>query len=352
MLLIDSHLDLAMNALNWDRDLDQDVYDIRRREAGMTQKGRARGTTTLPEMRKGEVAVSLATVIARTAREGSPATGAATQEISYAKAQGQLAYYRVLEAQGKVRILAEAASLTAHVDAWRQPGAHEPLGFILSMEGADPIAWPEQVESWWDDGMRVVGLSHYGISAYAHGTGTEGGLTDLGGPILREMERVGMVLDLTHLADRAFWEALECFGGPVLASHNNCRALVPGDRQYSDAQIQAIVERGGVIGAALDAWMLYPGWVKGETSNAVVGLSAVADHIDHVCQLAGNARHAAIGSDLDGGYGTEQCPHDLDTIADLQKIADLLRARGFAEADVEAVMHGNWIRFFTEAWKG
>ena len=160
-----------------------------------------------------------------------------------------------------------------------------------------------------------------------------------------------MVLDLTHLADQAFWEALECFEGAVLASHNNCRALVPGDRQYSDEQLRAIVERGGVVGAALDAWMLHPGWIKGETPNAVVGLDAVADHIDHVCQVAGNAWHAGIGSDLDGGYGTEQCPHDLDTIADLQKIAGLLRARGYAETDVEAIMHGNWIRFFTEAWK-
>lgn len=350
MLLIDAHLDLSMNALNWDRNLDLDAYAIREKEKGMSQKGRARGTTAFPDMRRGHVGVAVATVIARTARPNSPADGAACQEISYAKAQGQLAYYRVLESQGKVRMIADWPALEAHVADWEARGAAAPIGLILSMEGADPIVWPEQVSSWWDDGLRAVGLSHYGVSAYAHGTGTEGGLTELGRPLLEAMNRVGMILDVTHLADQAFWEAMEIFQGPVLASHNNCRALVPGDRQFSDDQLKAIVQRGGVIGAALDAWMLYPGWIKGETQPKVVSLEAVADHIDHICQIAGNAQHVGIGSDLDGGYGTEQCPGDLDTIADLQKMADLLRKRGYSEGDVKGVMHGNWLRFFKAAW--
>jgi membrane dipeptidase len=350
LLLIDGHLDLAMNALNWDRNLDLDVHAIRKAESDTPGKGRACGTTAFPEMRQARMALCLATVIARTARPDSPATGVSCQEIAYAKAQGQLGYYRVLEQQGKVRLITGRGGLQAHVDEWASDGSQAPLGFILSMEGADPIVWPSQAASWWEDGLRVVGLSHYGVSAYAHGTGTEGGLTDLGPPLLKEMEQLGMVLDLTHLADRAFWEALETFGGPVLASHNNCRALVPGDRQFADDQIRAIVERGGVIGTALDAWMLYPGWIKGETPNTVVGLPAVADHIDHVCQLSGNAQHAAIGSDLDGGYGTEQCPHDLDTIVDLQKIPGILRGRGYSEADIEGVMWRNWVRFFNEVW--
>jgi membrane dipeptidase len=351
MLLIDAHLDLAMNALNWDRNLDLTVDEIRRAEAGMAEKGRGRGTVSLPELRAAEVAVSLATVIDRTARPGSPSSGSACQEISYAKAQGQLAYYRVLESQGKVRMLTGWPGLEAHVRAWQERPAAEPLGLILSMEGADPIVWPGQVGAWWEDGLRVVGLSHYGISAYAHGTDTEGGLTGAGRELLREMDAVGMILDLSHLADDAFWQALDAFDGPVLASHNNCRALVPGNRQFSDEQVRAIVAREGVIGVALDAWMLYPGWIKGETSNQVVGLEAVAEQIDHICQVAGNVRHAGIGSDLDGGYGTEQCPHDLDTIADLQRVPDLLRGRGYGQEEIEAVMHGNWLRFFRAAWQ-
>ena len=351
MLTIDAHLDLAMNALNWDRDLDLEVYEIRHAEAGMSEKGRAMGTTTLPEMRKAEIAVALATVIDRTARPNSPSAGSACQEISYAKAQGQLAYYRVLEAQGKIRLLADWPSLESHFIAWQEHGAREPLGFILSMEGADPIVWPEQVASWWEDGLRVVSMCHYGISAYAHGTGTVGGLTDAGRTLLREMAAVGMILDLTHLSEPAFWEALDIYDGRVLASHNNCRALVPGDRQFSDDQLRAIIERRGVIGVALDAWMLYAGWVKERTSNAVVSMDAVAEQIDHICQVSGNALNVGIGSDLDGGYGTEQCPHDLDTIADLKKIPDLLRKRGYSEGDIEKVMHGNWMRFFRESWE-
>ncbi|MBC7236022.1 MAG: membrane dipeptidase [Chloroflexi bacterium] len=355
MLMIDGHLDLAMNALEWNRDLNLDVRAIRKLEAGMAGKGRGKGTVSLPELRKAEVAVSLATVIDRTTWPQSIRPGSASQEISYAKAQGQLAYYRVLEAQGKVRILSDWPSLQRHWRAWEEHSASPsepgpPLGFILSMEGADPIVWPEQVLSWWEDGLRVIGPTHYGISAYAYGTGLPGPLTDRGPELLREMDRVGMVLDLTHLAEQAFWQALDLFRGPVLASHNNCRALVPGDRQFSDDQVRAIAQRGGVIGVALDAWMLYPGWVIGQTRPDVVTMEAVAEQIDHICQVLGNADHAAIGSDLDGGYGTEQTPGDLDTIADLQKIPDLLRRRGYSEEDVRKVMHDNWLRFFHDAW--
>ncbi len=351
MLLIDGHLDLAMNALIWNRDLTLTVPEIRRQEQGMAQKGRAMGTVSFPEMRAGEVGVSLATLIARIARKDNPLTGYNSPEIAYAMAQGQLAYYRILESQGQVRIIEDWGALSSHVEEWQRPHRGKaPLGFVLAMEGADPIVKPDQLRSWWEDGLRVVSLSHYGVSTYAHGTGTKGGLTSLGRELLETMHSIGMVLDVTHLSDQSFWEALDIFDGPIIASHNNCRALVPGDRQFSDEQIHALIDRDAVIGIALDAWMLYPGWVKGKTSNAVVSLEAVADQIDHVCKLAGNNRHAAIGSDLDGGYGKEQCPYDLDTITDLQKVPNLLTKRGYSQEDVRQIMHGNWIRLFRAAW--
>ena len=354
MLLIDAHLDLSMNAINGNRDLNLENSALRKHETErkMTESGRGRSTTTLPEMRKGEVFLSVVTVIARATHPGSNPKDAAHQEISYGRAQGQLAYYRVLEAQNKIRMIGDTQALDAHVVAWQQDAdtSAEPLGFILSMEGADPIVCPEQVHAWYEDGLRVLSLSHYGISAYAHGTGTEGGLTAKGPALLKEMEKAGIVLDLTHLADQAFDEALDNFSGRILASHNNCRALVPNQRQFTDEQIKAIIERDGGIGAALDAWMLYPGWIKGETSPSVLTLASVADHIDHVCQLAGDTRHAAIGSDLDGGYGTEQTPGDLDTIADLQKLGGLLRDKGYSTEDVEGIFHNNWLRFFREVW--
>jgi membrane dipeptidase len=352
MIVIDAHLDLSWNALNWNRDLNLTVPEIRSHEASMKEKGRGTNTVSFPEMRKGEVAVCLATLLARSNPKGKTMLDFRSQEIACAMAQGQLAYYRILEDQGSLRMLRDWKSLEDHLHQWKaSQGTSCPLGFILSMEGADPILSPKQIPFWWEQGLRAVGLAHYGLSSYAHGTACEGGLTPRGPELLAVMEEIGMILDVTHLADESFWQAVDLFKGPILASHNNCRALVPGDRQFSDEQIRYLIQRDAVIGAAFDAWMLYPEWVRGETKNSVVSLEAVVDHIDHVCQLAGNAHHAAIGSDLDGGFGTEQSPGDLDTIADLQKIPALLRKRGYAESDIEAVMHGNWLRFFqTAAW--
>ena len=351
MLLIDGHLDLAMNALSLNRDLTQNVFEIRKQEAGMSGKGRAMGTVSFPEMRKGEVGVCLATLIARIRRKGNPLEGYNSPEIAYAIAQGQLAYYRVLESQGQIRIIKDWETLSSHVEEWQRSSRRDvPLGFILSMEGADPIIKPAQLKSWWETGVRVVSLSHYGVSTYAHGTGTKGGLTSLGRELLENMYSIGVVLDVSHLSEESFWEALDLFPGPVIASHNNCRALVPGDRQFSDEQIRALIKRNAVIGVSLDAWMLYPGWIKGKTSNTVVSMEAVVDQMEHIYRLAGNSRNVAIGSDLDGGFGKEQCPHDLDTIADLQTIPRLLKKRGYTNGDVENIMWKNWLQLFQQAW--
>jgi len=195
----------------------------------------------------------------------------------------------------------------------------------------------------------VIGLAHYGRGRYAIGTGDNGPLTAQGFELLREMERVGMILDLTHCAEPGWQQAIEKFHGRVLASHNNCRALVAGDRQFSDEQIRMLIERDAVIGVALDSWMLCrSGWVRGQTPREAVSLADVADQVDHICQIAGNARHVGIGSDLDGGFGTEQTPLEIDTIADLQKLAPILKARGYGDEEVAGIFHGNWLRFFSE----
>jgi len=359
MLIFDAHLDLAWNALDWNRDLRLTAHEIRKREIdeGMTEhKARGKGTVTFPELRRGKVAVFIATLLARLFRPNlMPAIQRySVMEGAYACAHGQMAYYDALVQQGYLRWITDAHSLDTHVKAWEETdGEGQPLGFILSMEGADPVLNACDVEAWYAKGLRVIGPAHYGVSPYAHGTGTEGGLFEPGKPLLEEMSRVGMILDVTHLSDQCFHEALDIYQGPVLASHHNCRALVPDQRQLADEHIKRLIERGAVIGSAFDTWMLYPGWVRGKhlPEETGTGMEKVIDHIDHVCQLAGNAKHAAIGTDLDGGFGREQSPHDLDTIADLQRIPDMLRKRGYSEADVEGIMVGNWLRFFREAWK-
>jgi membrane dipeptidase len=350
MLIIDAHLDLSWNALGWNRDLTQTVKQIRQAEACMEGKARGRNTVSFPDMRRGEIGIALATVLSRCNPRGKSTIDFRTQEIACATAQGQLAYYRLLEQQGICEMLCDWLSLRSSFAQWTNANLTPPFGFILSMEGADPILSPKHAEDWYADGLRVVGLAHYGPSAYAHGTGSEGGLTAQGRELLSVMEELNIILDLTHLADQSFWEAIDLFRGPVLASHNNCRAITPGDRQYSDEQIKAIIERNGVIGAAFDAWMMAPGWSPDRAKSTTVTLASSINHIDHICQLAGNANHIAIGSDLDGGFGTEQSPEDLDTIADLQKLAPLLQQRGYSPTDVEAIFHRNWLQFFERAW--
>lgn len=346
MLVVDAHLDLGMNALGWNRDLALGALETRaiERAEGMSEKGRCAGTVAFPDLRAGEIGLVFATVIARKNHGGNSEIDYRTHEIAYAQAQGQLAYYRELERQGVIRFIRTQADLAIWKRAWERDPANAPFGFVLLMEGADPIVVPEQARLWWQDGLRMVGLAHYGPSAYAFGTGSAGPLSAYGRDLLREMDSLGMMLDVSHLTDESFHEALDRFQGPVLASHSNCRALVPGDRQLDDAMLRRMIERDGVIGAVMDAWMLEPNWERGVTTNERVSLATVVDHIDHVCQVAGNANHAAIGTDLDGGYGIEQTPHDLDTIADVQKIPALLQARGYDEAAISAIMHGNWLR--------
>lgn len=348
--IFDAHLDLAWSAIYFDRDLLLEVQDVRRREQGMSDApGRGCNTVTFPELQKAGVKWAIGTLLAR----GGPAQpfrssqkrmdlDYVNQIHAYAVAQGQLAYYRMLEKTGALRLIRTADEL--------ESGAT--LGLILSMEGADPIVSPAQVQEYWDAGLRIVGPAHYGRSCYAYGTGVVGPLSSMGRELLREFERVGMILDVTHLCDQSMAEALDLFNGRVLASHHNCRALVPGDRQLTDDQIKQLIQRDAVIGVALDAWMLHPHWIRGETMPAVVGLTAVVDQIDHVCQLAGNVLHSGIGSDLDGGFGTEQTPHDLNTISDLQKLAEILSARGYRDSDIDLVFHRNWLRFFHEALPG
>ena len=355
MLIIDAHLDLSMNALQGNRDLLRSAYTIRTQETGIPGKGQ--GTVAYPEMRQGRIALSFVTLFARSTGNPAPHFDFASPVQACGVAQGQLAYYRALEETGHVRIITALQGLDNHIADWQawetdtsDPDNTPPLGFVISMEGADPILQPDQLEGWVNGGLRLIGLTHYGPGRYAGGTGTEIGLTELGPPLLAEMERLGVILDLTHCSDQAFWQALEHYSGLVLASHNNCRALVPHQRQFSDEQLRAVFERDGVIGAAFDAWMLHPGWVTGETPHDKVTLSTVVDHIDYICQLAGNSRHAAIGTDLDGGYGREQSPSDLDTIADLQNLTGLLEKRGYNADDIAAIMHGNWLRFLHDAW--
>lgn len=353
-LIFDAHLDLAMNAMEWNRDLTQPVADIRAREQGLTDKpDRGRNTVSLPEMRKGRVGLCVATQIARFVKKSNPLPGWHSPQQAWAMTQAQLAWYKTMESLGQMTPITDPDSLEAHLAKWAAPLDSQPIGYILSLEGADSVINLNYLEKAYESGLRALGPAHYGPGTYAQGTDAAGGIGEKGRALLKKMEELGIILDATHLCDQSFWEALDAFHGPVWASHNNCRSLVPHNRQFSDEQIRELINRGAVIGAAFDAWMLAPGWERGVSTpqSAGVTLETVVDHIDHICQIAGNARHVGIGSDLDGAFGTEQCPADLDTIADLQKLPAVLKKRGYSELDIEGIICGNWIRFLKHAWK-
>lgn len=355
MLTIDAHLDLSMNALEWNRDLTRPVSEINERERGLTDKpDRGNAVVSLPALRKGNVGLVVATQIARYVAPDNSLPGWHSPAQAWAQTQGQLAWYQAMVAQGEMVQIKNLSELNSHIALWEngESNIEKPVGFILSLEGADSIISLDYLENAYDSGLRALGPAHYGPGRYAHGTDASAPLNQNGKELLRKMDELGIILDATHLCDLAFWDALEIFQGPVWASHNNCRALVDHNRQFSDDMIRALIDRGAVIGGAMDAWMLSPNWERGKTTpkERDVTLNTVLDHLDHICQVAGNANHIGIGSDLDGAFGKEQAPWDLDTISDFAKVPDLLRERGYSDQDVAKVMHGNWLQFLRKKW--
>jgi membrane dipeptidase len=356
MITIDVHLDLAMNAMEWNRNYRKSIEEIREREKGMNDKtDRGNNVVCFPELRKGNIGLVVATQIARFVAPDNKLPGWHSPEQAWAQTQGQLAWYKEMEEQGELIQISDIAGLEKHLLAWNdgKPNDNKPIGYILSLEGADSIVTIAHLEKAYRYGLRAVGPGHYGPGRYAQGTNATGGMGQPGRELLKEMERLNIILDATHLCDDSFWEAMDHFHGNVWASHNNCRALVDHNRQFSDEQIKELISRGAVIGGVMDTWMMVPGWEKGVSTPKGMNcnLEKLIDHMDHICQLAGNALHIGIGSDLDGAFGKEQSPYDVETIADLQKIPGLLKKRGYSEEDVKNVMHGNWLRFLRKAWK-
>lgn len=346
-LIVDGHLDLAFNALNLRRDLCIPAAQVRKADDESVRREFGTCMVTLPEMRRGRVGIALGTIMIRIDPAGSYAgSGMRVQSQCYGAGRGHAAYYEALERAGEVRILRTGRDLDEHAAQWRAApdAAGLPVGIVLAMESADPIVDAAQVEHWHSIGLRCASLCHYGVGSWAHGTRTEGGLFPRARELLRAFEVHRIILDVTHLTDQGLWQALEWHGGPVLASHHNARALVPGQRQLDDDMLRALIRRDAVIGTSFDLWMLDPEFVQGRPNPRRKTMEAVADHIDHVCQLAGSSRHAAIGSDLDGGFGTEHAPAGMDSIAELPAVAEILARRGYAAADVEGILSGNWLR--------
>ena len=353
MFIFDAHLDLAMNALEWNRDLTKSVYQIRESEKGMVDKpDRGNNTVSLDAMRKGNIGICVATQIAGVKNKINP-HGWSSMEQAWAQTQGQLIWYKEMEKNGEMYQIYDLNTLDNQIENWQKETKKKPIGYILSLEGADSIVNIDYLEKSYMLGLRAIGPAHYGPGVYAHGTDSNGSIGQKGKELVKKIEELNLILDVTHLSDTSFWETIEIYNGNLWASHNNCRKFVNHNRQFSDDQIKEIIRRDGVIGVPLDAWMMVPNWIRGKSTPETMGvtLNQMIENIDHICQLSGNSNHVGIGTDLDGAFGVEQTPTDIDTIADLQKIPLMLKKIGFSENDIEKVMNKNFISFLRRVWK-
>ena len=355
-LIFDAHLDLAMNAIEYNRDLTRPLKEIRLREIHMKDKrDRGNGTVCLPELRKGKVGLVVATQLSRYCPEGSSLSGWNSPQQAWAMTQAQLAWYKEMEVLGEMIQITNLKELNTHLALWTQietPDETKPVGYILSLEGADSLVDISYLHKAYGYGLRAVGLSHFGPGRYAPGTKMEGAITQLGIELLKEMSNLKLILDVTHLTDEGFEQVMDIYHGPIWASHNNVRKIAPTQRQLTDDQIKKLINRGSVIGGMLDCWAMDIRFIDtvSDPWQLNIKLENLVDHWDHICQIAGNSLHVAIGSDLDGIFGTEQSPWDMNSIADLQNYKSILLKRGYKQADIENIFYKNWIRFLQKAW--
>ena len=358
-LIIDSHQDIAWNMLTYRRDYTRPVAETRRLEANTLIPER-NGESLLgwDEYQRGQVAVVFSTLFAAPARKKElwDILWYPDFDTAHRLYRDQVQVYRKLTDShpDKFRLIASKPELDSVIEHWSKPTADEeghPVGLVFLMEGADGIRSPRELADWYEMGLRMIGLAWAG-TRYCGGTSDPGPLTEEGKKLLAAMTDYNFLLDLSHMDEAAALEALDRYEGPIMATHSNCAALMKGsetNRHISDRVLRGLIERGGVNGVIPLNSFLKVGWNRKTGSRREeVPLDVLIAHIDHICQLAGNAEHAGIGSDFDGGFGVQSIPPELDSVADLQLIAAQLTARGYSASDTEKILGGNWLRFLRE----
>lgn len=353
-IIVDAHEDIAYNMLMYGRDYRHSTAETRAREAGSQGQGPA--TIGLPDALRGGVGLVFATLFTEPGRRplspDKPPSKVAysSPEAAYRAALVQWdVYARLIDETPQLARVTTQAELDAVLATWADdaPVEGRRQGLALLMENGDPIIEPPQFEEWYERGVRLVGPA-WAASRYCGGTGEPGGLTEQGHLLLEVLASFRVILDLSHMAEESFLQAVERYEGPLIASHSNARRFRDSDRHLSDTMIRLLAERDGVIGTVLYNAFVRNGYTSADRKETVP-LSLAVDAIDYVCQLTGSARHAGIGSDFDGGFGSQHIPDGLDTVADLTRIGDALRARGYSEEDVQAILGGNMLRKLRQA---
>lgn len=354
-LLIDGHEDLAYNMLTFGRDYTLSVDEIRARESGGPTPAR-NGEALLgwPEYQRGRVALVFATLFAapERARLGEwDVLAYNTSQQAHELYMRQIDAYEELTERHPDRftLVLDRAALDRHLQRWQAAPQDElpdlPVGLILLMENAEAVRSPQELELWWERGVRIIGPAWTG-TRFCGGTREPGPLTKEGFELLAGMAEQGFVLDVSHMDEPAVMQALDEYPGTMIASHSNARSLLPGtesNRNLTDRMIAGLLEREAVIGVVPANGFLKHEW-KARGGREAVSLDLAAAQIDYICQMAGDARHVAIGSDFDGGFGLQSVPKEIDSVADLQQLVPLLQYRGYQTADIQAIFSENWLR--------
>jgi len=313
-MIVDAHLDIGWNAISAGR--------------GFLQPPASGYLVSRPSLVAAEIGLVFATLYTAPARaRRSMRTGFVYQNAHEANlmATAQVNYYRSCG----LDLIGDRAALAAYARGWKKGR----LAGVLLMEGADPIETPSQLGAWTDRGVRIIGPA-WGATRYSGGTGAPGGLTELGRQLLKAMRRKQVILDLSHMADQAVADAFGMWRGPVMASHSNARAIVPGDRQVTDETVAEIARRGGMVGVSFYRQHL--------RSSGRATLNDVVNHIVHHARSAGGPERVGLGTDLDGGFDARHAP--IDSLARLKGLPARLRLH-FNRAQVEGIMGGNWLTF-------
>ena len=367
MLIVDAHEDLAWNMLTFGRDYTLSAAQIRQAEAGGPIPDlNDDALLGWPDYQRGRVAVVFASLYVTPLRYQL----GAWDRLAYADvSQAHRLYRQQVDAYERLandhanqfRLLYTRSDLEEVLGAWEAnpptppraegdalsdeaPEGGNPVGLVISMEGAEGVRDPGELEEWWGRGVRIIGLAWSG-TRFCGGTREPGPLTSQGFAMLEGMSSLGFGLDLSHMDEQAALQALDVYPGMIVASHSNAQAVVKdpsSNRHLPDRLIHGIIERDGVIGLVAYNGFLKAGWKRGDRRQEV-GLDRLVAQIDYVCQLAGDARHAGIGTDFDGGFGLQSIPPGIDSIADLQKLAAPLAEMGYTTEDIAAILGANWL---------
>jgi membrane dipeptidase len=359
-IIIDAHEDIAWNVLCYNRQYLKSAKEIRQLEAGgPAEKATGQAMLGLPEWLNGGVAIVVGTIFTLPARKKTDGLGLAYNTPVEAQTLGMReidVYHRLADEHPQIKLIKSQSHLADVLKTWDDFDPADPakgfsqrqIGIVMSMENADPIRTPDDLNVWYERGLRAIGPAWAG-TRYCGGTNEPGPLTDDGVKLLKVMNDLNMILDLSHMDEQAYFQSLDRYHGPIIASHSNPRVFTQQtNRHLTDEMITALIDRDGVMGTVIFNKFLLPAWNKGDPKEAA-NLETVIERIDYVCQKAGDARHAAIGTDFDGGYGRESTPTGFETVTDLKIIGPALAQKGYSPADVELIMNGNWLRLLRQA---